>query len=206
MPSPQIEEPNRRQRFGFGALAIGSLFVIFAAAALLWTTLTTASAGFSGSTSNEGSFFDAGMVDLVLGADSSGATTTFLIDADGLYPGMVIDRCVLVTYRGGIDDVQVRLSGTLDDGTGLDRHLRTEIELGRGTSATCDDFRRASTAYSGTLFDLAGDHGSFADGIDLLSAADDGDAVAVRITVEVESDNRAQGLTTAFWLALEVRP
>lgn len=171
----------------------------------MWSTLETASARFSGSTSTENSLFEAASIDLVVN-DDIGQAASLLVDAEGLYPGLVVERCLVVTHRGSLDDVAVRLHGTAVDENGLAPHLLTDIDLGTGRAPDCEDFEVSATAFSGRLSNLWQEHGSFADGLDLIPAAANGDAVTVRLAFEVASDDRAQGLMTEFMVVLEARP
>lgn len=205
-PHPSTERPSRHPRIGFRALAAATIFVVSAAGALVWSTIETASAGFSGTTSNDGSLFEAAAIDLVLGPTSGATTAGLLIESDGVYPGLLVERCILVTYHGGLDSVDVRLSGAVEDGTGLETYLHTEIEIGSGASPTCDDFVHASTAYSGVLREFGREHGTFEEGLDLMTGAVDGDFVSMRLAFEVADDDRAQGLTSRFWFTVGAKP
>ncbi len=186
-------------------MAVAGSVVLLAMAILAWSTMTTASAGFVGSTSTENSLFRAATVDLEVGA-GAGSSTSLRLDADGLYPGLVVERCLLVSYRGTLSAGDVRLHGVREDGSGLEPYLRTQVELGSGRSADCADFRAATTVFTGTLDELWQRHGTFADGLVLMPAAADGDSLVVRFRAEVESDDRAQGLTTRFSFVFEARP
>ncbi len=211
MAQSRTEEPDRPTRSGFGAFAtpalgLGALAALVAAIALVWSTMTTASARFVGSTTNDSSLLEAAVVDLVVEPDASGAATTLLVDADGLYPGLEVERCVRLTYRGTLDDAVVRLFGSSGAGSGLERYLDTSIELGAGDDPDCADFQPARAAFSDTLDRLWGQHGSFANGLEIMASAADGDSVTLRFAVEVVPDNAAQDLTTRFGITLEARP
>ncbi len=199
------EDPNRAPRFGFVALVAGCCAVVLAIMVLVWSSVTTASARFSGSTSNDSSLFAAASVDVVVGTPGVGATE-LRIDADGLYPGRVIERCLPVTFTGSIDGVAVRLMGRAQGGTGLDNYIQTEVQIGTGADNECGDFVSGQTTFQGTLSDLWNRHGDFPTGLDIMASANDGDIATVRIQVEVESNDDALGLTRAFWVLLEARP
>lgn len=179
--------------------------VLLAAGAVAFSTVTTASARFAASTSNESSLFAAAEIDLVVD-NGDGAAARLLVDADGLYPGLVVERCLVVTHRGSLEGVDVRLHVAPGSDTGLARFLRTEVELGEGVDAECGDFEAAESQFSGTLSELLADHGSFPQGIDLMSDAGDEQSITLRVSFEVESDDRAQGLSTDFMATLEARP
>ena len=176
---------------------------------MAWSTIETASARFSGSTSSENSLFEAASIELTVD-DDGGESSRLLVEADGLYPGLVIERCLVVTHRGSLDDVSVRLfgstSGTADSGEDLAPYLLSEVQLGSGSSPDCVGFQPRDEVYAGRLSELWRQHGTFDDGLLLIPEAGDGDAVTVRLGFEVESDDRAQGLTTAFVVTVEARP
>lgn len=199
------DESNRAMRFGFVALVGGCCAVSVAIVILIWSSVTTASARFSGSTSNESSLFEAAVVDVIVGSPDADVTE-LRIDAEGLYPGLVVERCLPVRFSGSIDDVAIRLIGQKQGGSGLEDFVRTEVQIGTGTDNECTDFVPEQTAFQGTLGELWSQHGDFANGLDILEAATDGDTATVRIQVEVESDDRAQGLTSEFSVLIEARP
>ncbi|MFW2381827.1 MAG: hypothetical protein ACN4GZ_08730 [Acidimicrobiales bacterium] len=208
MPTPTLaptDAPDRITRFGFVALVAGCCAVMVAALVLVWSSLTTASARFSGSTSNENSLFTAAAVDVVVGTPGVDATE-LRIDGDGLYPGRVVQRCLPVKFIGSIDGVAVRLMGRSQGGTGLEQFVQTTVETGSGTDNECADFSPEQTVFQGSLDSLWRSHGNFASGLDIMASADDGEQTTVRVQVEVESNNDAQGLTSAFSLLIEARP
>lgn len=201
--SPEL--PDRTSRSGVGALAVLSSVLLVAVALLVWSSITTASARFAASTTNESSLFEAASIDVVVGGPEGGSSA-LRIDGDGLYPGLVIERCLPVGYRGTLDGASVRLIGRDDGGTGLARYVTTEIDRGSGSLSSCEDFTADRTIFRGSLEQLWQDHGRFATGLELMSSAVDGDSVVMRVRLEVVSDNDAQGLTTAFSLVVEGRP
>lgn len=188
------------------ALALGSVAVLSAAVVLLWSGVVTVSGRIAASTSNESSLLAAVAVDLVVEGGADVASTGLLIDASGLYPGLRVERCFEVTYSGTVGDVPVRLYGKSGGGTGLERFIDTTVSLGEGSDHLCADFAARRTLFQGTLLDLWNAHRNFDDGLRLMDRAGDGEGTWVRVEVEVVDDNRAQGLTTAFWLTLEARP
>jgi hypothetical protein len=201
----QSEETDRAVRFGFVVLVGGCCAVVVAALVLIWSGVTTASARFSGSTTNDRSLFEAAVVDVVVGT-TGGDVTELRIDSEGLYPGRVVDRCLPVQFNGSIDGVTVRLIGRNRGGTGLDEFVDTVVEVGEGSDNECGDFVVGRTEFEGTLGDLWQQHGDFETGLEILESANDGDNATVRIQMEVESDNQAQGLTSAFSILIEARP
>ena len=199
-----MEPPNRLPRFGFLALVVGCVAILVAAVVLVWTSVTTASARFAGSTANESSLFTAASDDVIVG--NLDDPTALTIDGDGLYPGRVIERCIPVTFRGSLEDVKVRLIGQSNGGTGLDNFIETTLEVGSGADLNCSDFAAERTAFQGSLADLWLRHGEFTTGLDIMESAADGDTSVMRIAVEVVSDDAAQGLTSEFSMLIEARP
>ena len=188
------------------ALGFVSVLVIASAAVLAWSGITTASGRISASTSNESSLVTAASIDLVVNGGGDVASTGLLIDADGLYPGLRLERCFEVSLVGNATDVPIRMFGQTGGGTGLEVFIDATIDVGRGVDHSCSDFAADAVLFSDTLDDLWNQHGSFESGLPLANAASDGESSWVRVAVEVVDDNRAQDLTTAFWLTIEARP
>ncbi len=204
-PTPSADQ-ERETRAGSAALGLGLVVVVVAGAVLLWSGLTTASGRIAGTTTNETSLFQAGSIDISLDGGADGAETALRLDADGLYPGLVAERCIPVTYRGTFDDADVRLFGEAGAGSGLDEFLDTTVQVGVGSDNECADFEPGSTIFEGPLAELWRRHGDFGSGLDLLASASDGASVTVRVATQVESDDAAQGKTTEFWMIIEARP
>ena len=135
-----------------------------------------------------------------------GEATELAVDSGGLYPGRVVERCLPVTFRGSLDDVEVRLIGQNNGGTGLENFIESRIEFGSGSAIDCGDFASERTAFQGSLADLWLRHGEYGTGLDIMESANDGDSTVMRIAVEVVSDNNAQGLTSEFSMVIEARP
>jgi hypothetical protein len=191
-------------------VVISALAVVAAALVLAWSLVDVASSRMSATTSNEGSLFSTAVIDVALTTsdddDPDGSIgTRLMVDVENLVPGMVVERCVTVTYRGTLEGVDTRLSGQREAGTGLDRYLDASVELGTGENPECDDFRAERTVYSGTLAQLWSEHPDYPSGLALLDSAGTGDSVSLRVAVTLRSDDAAQGLDTWFWLTVEAR-
>ena len=78
--------------------------------------------------------------------------------------------------------------------------------LGEGEDPECSDHQPASTAFAGTLDELASRHPDYDNGVRIATAADHGFTTSLRLAATVVDDNRAQGSTTDFWIVLEARP
>lgn len=185
---------------------VGAVLALAAAALLIAGAVGPVTARFSGSTNTTGSLLRTAVVDLEIRGDGSGATGSLAIDAENLVPGDVVTRCLTVVYHGSASDVDVRLLGRSDGGSGLEAYLRAVVETGTGTDPACADFTTQARLWDGLLGSLWAQHASFATGVAVAEDLDDGDAAALRVTLELVDDDRAQGRDTAFWLVLEARP
>ena len=190
----------RHRRFEAVAVA-GAVLVIAAAAVFGASALGTVSGRISGSTNNESNVFTAGHVELRVdgGAD-------LLFDVDGLYPGLMLQRCITIGYVGSIDDVDIRLSARYSGSDGLERFVETTITLGSGSDPDCTDYVASSTLTEGLLADLWSDHPDFTSGLKVAAGVDTDFETTMRVTASVVDDNAAQGLVTDFWVILEARP
>lgn len=210
-PEPSEPRPDRRARLGPVASGLGAAATLAALGLLGWSAVTTASARIAGSTGSGGSLLQAASVALERDdAGGGGLASELLVDADALYPGVVVERCLPVRYSGSLDDVPLVLSARISGGTGLERYLDTAVTVGTGADTTCADFTPATgpgtgTAWAGTLASLASSHPRYERGLRLAPLAD-GQAVTVRFRFEVLSDDGAQGRSTAVRLRFEVRP
>lgn len=199
------QDDDRTSPFRLLVLLLGVLGVLSAAFVFTWSSINAASARFEGSTTNGNSLFSAAAVDLVVAPKSDGGSLALLVDADGLYPGLIVERCFNLTYYGTLEEVPVRMTGQRTGGTGLEEYLSTTIEVGTGQSSDCADFDAEGLAYQGSLGNLWRDHQRFDTGIDLIHSASNESTATVRFVVEVDSVDDAQGLTTEFWITLEAR-
>lgn len=197
------------------AVVVVALALLGAAITVVASVVQRAEARFAGTTSNEGSLFSAATVDLEIGSVASRArpggeptaeassATALTIDVDNMLPGQVVERCIVTSYHGPIDDVSLRLSGVRDGPAGLDLYLQTVVEAGAGDDPACGDFRPDRRLYDGRLVGL---WNLGTDGVELDGAVDDGDSVTVRVELELVDDDRAQGLHLWFSLVMEARP
>ena len=196
---------RRTSSLGFVALAVGAVAVLAAAGLLAWSGVTTAQGRYAGTTGTQ-SLLTAAVVDLSLGIGEAGTASDLVVNGSGLYPGKLLQRCVVVNYFGSATMPQVRMFAGQPSGRGLDQFLDTEVAIGRGSDPDCGDFRGAATVFTGTLADLAVRHPSFDQGIAVLEPIGEAASVTVRFALDVVSDNRAQGLDTEIVVTMEVRP
>jgi len=131
-------------------------------------------------------------------AGSTGSTDPFsivvdhqsaLFELNGLVPGPVGSRCLLVQVRNGVAD-SVVFSSTVG-GTGLAPFLDLTIEAGSAVDpSTCGGFTGTSK-FAGTLAELGTSHGDPTTGIAI--ALDSTQQTVLRFTLDLRDDNAAQG-------------
>jgi hypothetical protein len=176
---------------------------VVAVGALGFAGVRSSGARFVAATENDGTLLSAARIDLV-----PGTTAHVRFDASGVNPGVVMERCIAVTYRGTILPSLVRLHGTVVGGTGLEAYIDATVDTGTGgSSGHCDGFTAdGTTHYHDTLAGLAAEHGDFADGVAEWRATTAGATHVYRVRVEVLGDNAAHGRSTNFDLAWSVGP
>lgn len=171
---------------------------------LVVSTVTTSSARISASTQSDG-FLGAGTVVI----DQPGTVTEFFFDADNLYPGKQVAGCVEIAYTGSVE-AGLRLFARVDGGSGLAAYI--DLRVAVLDDAICppdaDDPSAAGidAAYAGRLDDFWTVHGDYATGLELVSAMDRGDGVAVVVVAEVVDDNDAAGRDVELSFVFESRP
>jgi hypothetical protein len=191
---------NRPRRAEFVAVVFGVL-VLASAGIVGAAAFESASGRISDSTGNTSTLLAAGKIELQLGSIES-----LLFDADGLYPGLTVERCLTVVYDGTIGEADIRLSAWEERGDGLADFLESSITVGSGEDPECTDYVAASTLSDGRLVDLWTDHPDFPAGLVIGDRIVPGFATTVRFALTVADDNAAQGLDTDFWLTVEARP
>lgn len=178
--------------------------LIAAVGAAVYSTYTSV-------TSNDGNTFEAGEIAL---SDNDSGNALFTIQ--GFVPGDSFVRCIQVDYTStaGVQS-QVRLHG-VTGGNGLDQYL--DLRIRRGTlppgtpGGDCTGFTADATDYngdgSGVIFD--GTLRLFPD--DWTGGTDDpdptwdnGEGAVYEITLTVQNDNSAQGLSATQDFAFEAR-
>lgn len=176
--------------------------LIAAVGAAVYSTYTSV-------TSNDGNTFQAGQIELT---DNDSGNALFTIS--GFVPGDSFTRCIQVDYIStqGVQS-QVRLFGTTG-GNGLDQYL--DLRIRRGTlppgtpGGDCTGFTADATDYNGdgagVIFDstlrlFPDDWTNGADDPD--PAWDNGQSATYEITMTVQNDNSAQGLSATQDFAFE---
>ena len=122
-----------------------------------------------------------------------------LFRLDGLAPGPIGQRCLALSVRNGRAAAAI-LSANVG-GTGLADYLTVTIESGQTSDpATCAGFV-GSAVFEGTLAELHAEHGTPDVGVAIPMA--NGTTGAVRFTLALLDDNRAQGATATATLRFD---
>lgn len=182
-------------RVRFGAV----ILAVFAASVMAFQATTAA---FSAQTDNSTNTFAAGTVQLT---DNDGGSALF--EVTEMFPGQTETACIEVTYSGSLDS-EVRLFGAATAGDGLEAFLDLTIERGDGD---CSSFGSTTAVWDngsdGDLGVFVATAGDFASGVDNWQPTGGGadDTVPYRVTVTLQDDNGAQGLSTAITFTWEAQ-
>ncbi|MDO9354210.1 MAG: hypothetical protein Q7T55_10970, partial [Solirubrobacteraceae bacterium] len=160
---------------------------------------------------NEDNRFTAGTIKLT---DNDAGNALF--EVNGFTPGDSFIRCIRVGYEstGGVRS-DVKLYGA-SGGDGLADYLDVRVRRGTmpavGTSGDCTGFTPDATDYNGDGDGVIVDSAlsifpaDYASGIaDPVAEWDDGDAAVYEITLTVQNDNAAQGLSATQDFSFEAR-
>ena len=179
---PAIENHRSRKRPGLGILA--------GAVLLTGAFIVTASiAAFSDTTDNTGNTWSTGTV--ILEDNDLGAA---LFTVTGMKPLDVVEKCIVVTYKGTLLPADVLLYG-VSGGSGLDAYLDLVIDEGTGAAfGNCSGFSFTSNIFTGTLTSFAATHTNFGDGAGIWSPSANPESKTYRFTVTLQDDNAAQTL------------
>jgi len=199
------------------APVLGAVALVASIAVIVVSGVSTSSARIAGTTEADG-FLSAGTVVVSQATDD----TALLFDADGLYPGAEITGCVAIRYEGSVP-AALRLTASLDDGSGLDRFI--EIRLIEKRTGACPDADATASEtatdtatrdpgagtggrvlYDGNLRAFWQTNRSYSTGLEIAGSMTAGDIVVVEATVTVVDDNRAAGLDTEVTFVFESRP
>ncbi|MCH7583504.1 MAG: hypothetical protein IIC72_12875 [Acidobacteria bacterium] len=179
---PAIENHGSRKRPGLGILA--------GAVLLTGAFIVTASiAAFSDTTDNTGNTWSTGTV--ILEDNDLGAA---MFTVTGMKPLDVVEKCIVVTYKGTLLPADVLLYG-VSGGSGLDAYLDLVIDEGTGAAfGNCSGFSFTSNIFTGTLTSFAATHTNFGDGAGIWSPSANPESKTYRFTVTLQDDNAAQTL------------
>ena len=152
---------------------------------------------FSSTTENPGNQITAGTVTL---SDNDAGSALYSV-GNGK-PGTTVDRCITVTYSGGLDsDVRLYLPETV---TPLGQYVDLTVTPGTDASPSFGDcagfVADPAPLYSGTLGAFRTAYNSWATGLADSPEGETkwstGDTVTYRFQLTVQNDNNAQGLAT----------
>jgi len=150
--------------------------------------MTSSRAAFVDTTDNTSNSFSAGTV--VLNDDDSG---TVLFNVSNLAPASPRQNCIRVSYTGSLA-ANVHMYGAASGS--LAQYLDVTVEVGSGgTFGDCTGFSGGSTLYTGTLSNFAATRTNFANGLAGWDGATNPSNRTYRITVTMQDDNAAQGLS-----------
>lgn len=150
--------------------------------------MTSSRAAFVDTTDNTSNQFQAGTV--VLDDDDAGSV---LFNVSNLAPTENRTNCIEVTYTGSLAS-NVRMYGAASGA--LAQYLDVQVQIGTGGSFDdCTGFSSSSTLYTGTLADFAASRTNFANGLAGWNGATNPSARTYRISVTLQDDNAAQGLS-----------
>lgn len=153
----------------------------------------TSSAAFSDTTDNSGNSFTAATVALT---DDDAGSALFTMSL--MKPGDSSTKCIRVDYDGDIASA-IKLYGTVGGGTSLGTYLDLTINSGTGpvSDGNCASFVAGTEIFNNTLANFASTHANWSNGLaDANFVADDAaDSRTYQITVALQDNNSAQGLT-----------
>lgn len=176
--------------------------LLFACAVVvILATASTSSARFAARTDSENNVWTAARLEI----EARSAEQLFL-DGAGLYPGLELENCISITYRGSVDKVDLRLHNQSTTGS-LDQFFEISIEIGSGVQDDCSDFEPiGGPAFTGTLRGFSEQHDGFTSGLLLTNELVNEESIALRIRGTVADTNEAQGLDGRFVAVVEARP
>ncbi len=179
------EDTPRRSRRAMAYRAVAMLASLGFVSVLI---MTSSRAAFVDTTDNTSNHFSAGTV--VLDDDDSG---TVLFNVNNLAPGSPRQNCIRVSYTGSLA-ANVRMYGAASGS--LAQYLDVTVEVGSGgTFGNCTGFSGGTTLYTGTLSDFAASRTNFTNGLAGWNGATNPSNRTYRITVTMQDDNAAQGLS-----------
>lgn len=165
-------------------------------------TVQGSRAAFTASTDNGVNNFSSGTV--VLEDDDDGNVA---FNLTGMVPGTTATRCINVTYTGSVT-ANVHLYGTVA-GTGLASYLDTTIDIGTGatggTGFDCTGFTGPSNLFTDTMTNFGSTHTNFSNGLAGFDGATNPTTRSYRITVALQDDDAAQGLTATATFTWEAQ-
>jgi len=176
--------PRRSRR----AMAYRALAMLASLGFVSVLVMTSSRAAFVDTTDNTSNQFSAGTV--VLDDDDSGSV---LFNVNNLAPTQSRTNCIRVSYTGSLA-ANVHLYGAASGS--LAQYLDVTVQVGTGgTYNDCTGFGSATTLYTGTLSNFAATRTNFANGLAGWNGATNPSNRTYRITVTLQDNNAAQGLS-----------
>ncbi len=176
---------------------IAGVLVLAAAAALVIGGIQTSLAEVTASTSSTG-LFSAGSIEL----EQVGAPVELLFDEDRLYPGLTVEACVEVVYRGSVP-AELRVYAQPLGGTGLDEFIKFDLWTGNRPCPGGGPVGRA--LFGETLRDFWQQHGDYGVGV-VLGDVEMDETVTMIARAELMDVAEAAGRYTDFAVVVEARP
>jgi hypothetical protein len=178
------DNPRKSRR----AMAYRALAMVASLAFVSVLVMTSSRAAFVDTTDNTSNSFSAGTV--VLNDDDAG---TVLFNVSNLAPTESRTNCIRVDYTGSLAS-NVHMYGAASGS--LAQYLTVVVEVGTGgTFGNCGAFSGGTTLFNGTLSNFAATRTNFANGLAGWNGATNPSNRTYRITVTLQDNNAAQGLS-----------
>jgi len=183
---------------------------------MLWSALVVAVvavvdgagtyAAFSNTTGNGGNTYAAGTVFV---SDNDAGSSMWSVSNQ--QPGASVTKCIRITYTGTLDADLKLYTGS--GSNGLDQYLDLTVEKGSMPTGTafpaCTGFSSESTIFSDTVQNFKSNKTSFATGVGAYPGAqtkwNQNDTLVYRVTVTLQNNSSAQGLSCTLGLTWEAR-
>lgn len=193
------QDTHRRRGRIFAAAGIA---VVASVIGMTMLVVTTSRAAFVATTQNGANNFAAGTV--AIGNDGAGSV---LFNLTGMKPGDTSAKCINVIYTGSLP-ANVHLYGTVA-GTGLATYLDFTVSIGTGATGgaglSCTGFTPQSNIFTGTLASFGAAHTNYANGAGGFDGAVNPATRSYQVTVTLQDNNAAQGLTASTNLTWEAQ-
>ena len=178
------DTPRRSRR----AMAYRAVAMLASLGFVSVLVMTSSRAAFVDTTDNTSNHFSAGTV--VLNDDDAG---TVLFNVNNLAPTQSRTNCIRVDYTGSLA-ANVRMYGAASGSLG--QYLTVSIDVGTGGSFdNCTGFTGGTNLYTGTLSAFAAARTNFTNGLQGWNGATNPSNRTYRITVTLQDNNSAQGLS-----------
>ena len=195
---------HRRRRRSLNTLALQLSALAFAFLLVAILVVTSSRQAFVAQNDNIANQVSSAAIAL---SDNDSSTAMFA-NVTGLMPGTDIDRCITVTYTGTVNPTAVQLyASAVPTGT-LAPYLNLTVDMGAATADAfrdCSSFVATTNVYTGTLSTFASAHAGYATGSATWDPSVTGESRTVRLRLQVQDNQAAQGLTATFGFSWETR-